>query len=159
MSGTRKLSVGLLLYRLRAGQLEFLLVHPGGPFWKNKDAGAWSIPKGELEDNEDPLAGARREFAEEIGFAPQGQFIELAPVKQKAGKVIRAWAVEGDCDPGQIHSNTFSLEWPPRSGQRVEFPEVDQAAFFTLEEAKTKINLAQLPLLQETARHAAGRGD
>jgi Predicted NTP pyrophosphohydrolase len=144
-----KTSAGILLYRIRNGALEFLLVHPGGPFWKNKDAGAWTIPKGEIADNEDALAAAKREFEEELGFKPGGPFIELTPIKQKAGKTVHAWAFEGDCDPSQIKSNTFSLEWPPKSGKQAEFPEVDRADFFNLEGAKTKINPAQIPLLEE----------
>ena len=147
-----QISAGLLLYRIRNGALEFLLVHPGGPFWKNKDAGAWTIPKGEIADNEEPLAAAIREFEEELGFKPSGPFIELTSIKQKAGKVVRAWAFEGDCDPSQIKSNTFSMEWPPRSGKQEEFPEVDRAKFFGLEEAKTKINPGQIPLLEELQR-------
>lgn len=147
-----KTSAGLLLYRLRNGLLEFLLVHPGGPFWKNKDAGAWTIPKGELADNEEPLAAAVREFEEELGFKPTGSFIELAPIKQKGGKIVHAWAVEGDCDPAQIKSNTFTMEWPPKSGKQAEFPEVDRAEFFKLGEAKEKINQAQIPLLEELHR-------
>jgi len=147
-----KVSAGLLLYRIRDGALEFLLVHPGGPFWKNKDDGAWTIPKGEIADNEEPLAAAIREFEEELGFKPSGQFIELTPIKQKAGKLVHAWAVEGDCDPSQIKSNTFSMEWPPRSGKQEEFPEVDRAEFFKLEAAKTKINPGQIPLLEELQR-------
>ena len=153
MGATTKTSAGLVLYRLRAGQLEFLLVHPGGPFWKNKDAGAWTIPKGELAGNEEPLAAAQREFEEEIGLKPHGNFIPLTPVKQKSGKVICAWAIEGDCQTDQIRSNTFTLEWPPHSGKQQEFPEVDRAAFFTFDQAKEKINPAQLPLLQETAKY------
>jgi predicted NUDIX family NTP pyrophosphohydrolase len=147
-----KISAGLLLYRLRSGTLEFLLVHPGGPFWKNKDAGAWTIPKGELGDNEEPLAAAIREFEEELGFKPTGQFIELTPIKQKGGKTVHAWAVEGDCDPTQIKSNTFTMEWPPKSGIQAEFPEVDRAEFFEFGEAKEKINQAQILLLEELQR-------
>ena len=147
-----RISAGLLLYRILAGQVQFLLAHPGGPFWKNKDAGAWTIPKGELEANEEPLAAAQREFEEELGFKPQGKFIELTPVKQKGGKIVRAWAVQGDCEPDQIRSNTFNLEWPPRSGKQQAFPEVDRAAFFALEQAKEKINLGQLPLLHEATK-------
>jgi predicted NUDIX family NTP pyrophosphohydrolase len=150
---TSKVSAGLVLYRFKADTMEFLLVHPGGPFWKNKDAGAWTIPKGELAENEEPLATALREFEEELGFNPAGKFIPLMPIKQKSGKVIHAWAVEGDCEPEQIRSNTFSLEWPPHSGKRQDFPEVDRAAFFPLEQAKEKINPAQWPLLEETAKH------
>jgi predicted NUDIX family NTP pyrophosphohydrolase len=147
-----KISAGLLLYRIRDGAPEFLLVHPGGPFWKNKDDGAWSIPKGEIGDNEEPLAAAIREFEEELGFKPSGPFIELTPIKQKAGKLVHAWAFSGDCAPTQIKSNTFSMEWPPKSGKRAEFPEVDRAEFFNLEAAKTKINQAQIPLLEELQR-------
>ena len=150
-------SAGLLLYRKREGELQFLLVHPGGPFWKNKDAGAWTIPKGEVQPGEDAQAAAEREFVEELGFTPQGELIPLTPVKQKAGKVIHAWAVEGDCDTSTIKSNTFTVEWPPRSGRMQEFPEIDQAAFFDLDQAKLKINPAQVNLLQElTAKVAPG---
>ena len=131
--------------------MEFLLVHPGGPFWKNKDAGAWTIPKGEIQSGEAPLAAAQREFAEEMGFLPQGEFLPLTPVKQKAGKLIHAWAVAGDCDTLTFKSNTFTIEWPPRSGRRQEFPEIDRAAFFNLAKAKEKINPAQLKLLEELA--------
>jgi len=137
------------MYRKCDGALEFLLAHPGGPFFKGKEAGAWTIPKGEIEEGEDPLAAAKREFEEELGLKPGGTFLELTPVKQKGGKIVRAWAVEGDCNPLQIKSNTFTIEWPPRSGHTSEFPEVDKAAFFSLEEAKQKINPAQIPLLEE----------
>jgi predicted NUDIX family NTP pyrophosphohydrolase len=134
----------------------FLLVHPGGPFWKNKEAGAWSIPKGQLAEGEDALAAARREFEEELGFAPEGSFIELQPIKQKGGKVVRAWAFEGDCEPAQINSNTFQMEWPPRSGRMQEFPEVDRAQFFSLEEGRERINGAQVAFLEEVARLEGG---
>jgi len=137
------------MYRKCDGALEFLLAHPGGPFFKGKEAGAWTIPKGEIEEGEDPLAAAKREFEEELGLKPAGTFLELTPVKQKGGKIVRAWAVEGDCNPLQIKSNAFTIEWPPRSGRTSEFPEVDKAAFFGLEEAKQKINPAQIPLLEE----------
>ena len=140
-------SAGLLLYRRRGGRVEVLLVHPGGPFWKNKDDGAWSIPKGEFEEGENPLAAARREFAEETGFQAPGPFVALGTARQKGGKVIHAWACEGDCDPGAIRSNTFTIEWPPRSGRQQEFPEIDRAAFFGLGEARRKINPAQAVLL------------
>jgi len=146
------MSAGLVLYRWRADQLEFLLVHPGGPFWKSKDAAAWSIPKGELLEAEEPLAAAQREFAEELGFAPAPPFLELTPVRQKSGKVVCAWAVEGDCDPQRIRSNHFALEWPPGSGKLQEFPEIDRAGFFSLEQARVKIHPAQCALLEETAR-------
>ena len=144
-----KQSAGLLVFRERLGQLEVLLVHPGGPFWKKKDAGAWTIPKGELLPNEDPLEAARRECQEELGFEPAGSFIPLQPVKQKGGKIIQAWAVLSDWDPSRLRSNSFPLEWPPRSGKVQEFPEVDQAAYFDLPAAEIKINPAQIPLLHE----------
>lgn len=147
-----KESAGLLFYRKRQGQLEFLLVHPGGPFWKNKDLGAWTIPKGEIRPGEEPLTAAQREFEEETGFKPIGTFLALSPIKQKAGKVVNAWAIEGEWDPNQLRSNTFSIEWPPHSGKPQEFPEVDQAAFFDLGVARTKVNPAQIPLLEELER-------
>ncbi len=145
-------SVGLLLYRVKQGELEFLLVHPGGPFWKKKDAGAWSIPKGEPGPNEEPLAAAKREFEEELGFRAEGTCVPLTPIRQKGGKLVRAWAVEGDCDPAACKSNIFEMEWPPRSGRMQAFPEVDRAGFFTLAQAREKLNPAQLPLLEEAAR-------
>jgi len=144
-----KQSAGLLVYRERLGQLEFLLVHPGGPFFKKKDAGAWTIPKGELLPNEEPFQAARRECQEELGFEPTGSFIPLSPVKQKAGKIIHPWAVLADWDTSRLRSNSFSLEWPPRSGKVQEFPEVDQAAYFDLATAEIKINPAQISLLHE----------
>jgi len=144
-----KQSAGLLIYRERQGQLEVLLVHPGGPFWKNKDDGAWTIPKGELQTEEDPLAAAQRECQEELGFVPAGRFIPLSPVKQKSGKVIQAWAIQADWDTTQLRSNSFSLEWPPRSGKMQEFPEVDRAEYFELEVAAKKMNPAQAVLLNE----------
>jgi len=146
-----KTSAGLLMYRRRDGRLEVLLVHPGGPFWSRRDAGAWSIPKGELDDAEDPLEAACREFAEETGLRPEGPFIELPTVRQKAGKVVRAWAVEGDWDPSLLRSNTFEIEWPPKSGQMAEFPEVDRAELFDLATAREKINAGQVPLLDHLA--------
>lgn len=142
-----KRSAGLLLYRRRAGILEVFLVHPGGPFWAKRDAGAWTVPKGEIGEGEDELAAARREMAEETGFAPEGEFIALPPIRQKAGKVVVAWAIEADCDPSKLASNAFSMEWPPRSGRQAEFPEVDRGAWFSLEEARTKILESQIPLL------------
>ena len=143
------------MFRKRNNELQFLLVHPGGPFWKNKDAGAWTIPKGEIEEGEDALAAARREFEEELGVKAEGEFIELTAIKQKGGKVVQAWAFEGDCDPSQIKSNSFQMEWPPKSGKMAEFPEVDRAEFFELEEAKGKINAAQIALLEELGRKLA----
>ena len=148
----KKNSAGILLYRLRGSGIEVFLVHPGGPFWATKDAGAWSIPKGEFEAGEDPLEAAKREFKEETGFAVAGNFIELTPVKQPGGKVVYAWAVMGDCEADSIKSNTFSLEWPPRSGKRKEFPEVDRAGWFTPEVAREKILKGQLNFLEELKR-------
>lgn len=144
-----KVSAGLLMYRVREGELEFLLVHPGGPFWKNKDAGAWTIPKGEIQAGEEPLNTALREFEEELGSQAEGKFIELKPVTQKGGKLVHAWAVEGDLDPAHIQSNTFEMEWPPRSGKFQTFPEVDRAEFFRMAEAREKINPAQWAFLEE----------
>lgn len=141
-------SAGLLLFREQSNSLEVLLVHPGGPFWAKKDAGAWFMPKGELGPNEDRLAGARREFHEETGFAPEGPFLPLGSVQQKSGKIIHAWAVRGDWNPAGLRSNTFALEWPPHSGKQVEFPEVDRAAFFNCCEARQKIHPAELPFIQ-----------
>jgi predicted NUDIX family NTP pyrophosphohydrolase len=142
-------SAGILLYRLSAGAPEVLLVHPGGPFWAKKDLGAWSIPKGELAPGEDPLARAKAEFEEETGAPINGDFTALQPCRQAGGKRIQAWAVEGAFDPACLRSNTFTLEWPPRSGRRQEFPEVDRAEWFDLATARTKINSGQLPLLDE----------
>ena len=141
-------SAGILLYRDRDGVREVLLVHPGGPFWAKRDAGAWSIPKGEYADDEDPQACALREFEEEIGTPlAAGELVELGSVRQRSGKVVTAWAAEGDLDPAGIRSNTFELEWPPRSGCVREFPEVDRAAWFSLEEAREKLIAAQAELL------------
>jgi predicted NUDIX family NTP pyrophosphohydrolase len=148
----KKNSAGILLHRLRGYRIEVFLVHPGGPFWAKKDAGAWSIPKGEFEAGQDPLEAAKREFKEETGFAVEGNFIELTPVKQPGGKVVYAWAVMGDCEAESIKSNTFSLEWPPRSGKRKEFPEVDRGGWFTPEVAREKILKGQLNFLEELKR-------
>ena len=142
-----KRSAGLLLYRKRAGNLEVFLVHPGGPFWAKKDAGAWTIPKGEIGVDEDPLDAAKRETTEETGFTPEGDFVELPPVRQKAGKLVHAWAIEADCDPRELRSNSFSMEWPPRSGRMAEFPEVDRGAWFGLDEARQRLLEAQRPFL------------
>jgi predicted NUDIX family NTP pyrophosphohydrolase len=142
-------SAGLLLYRRRDGALEVFLVHPGGPFWARKDAGAWSIPKGEIDPMEKPLAAARREFTEETGFPAEGLFLPLPPITQAGGKIVRAWAVEGDVDPADLRSNTFAIEWPPRSGRQQTFPEVDRAAWFPIDVARRKINPAQAALLDE----------
>jgi predicted NUDIX family NTP pyrophosphohydrolase len=144
-----KQSAGLLVYRKRAGRLEVFLVHPGGPFWKNKDAGAWSIPKGEFAPDEDPLEVAKREFHEETGMPIDGRFTPLAPVRQRGGKTVHAWAVEADVDPSQVKSNTFTIEWPPKSGKQTEFPEIDRAEWFTPDVAKEKINQQQRALLDQ----------
>lgn len=144
-----KRSAGILLYRRRGGQLEVLLVHPGGPFWNKKDDGAWFIPKGELEAAEEPLSAARREFREELGSEPpNGEPLPLGTVKNKGGKLIYAWALEGDFDLAAFASNTFTLEWPPRSGQMREFPEIDRAAFFALPSAEPKLHPAEQPFLE-----------
>jgi predicted NUDIX family NTP pyrophosphohydrolase len=151
-----KKSAGLLLYRRRNSTLEVFLVHPGGPFWAKKDDGAWSIPKGEIAEDEDPLKAAKREFHEETGVQMDGEFIALTPVKQAGGKTVYAWAVEADCDAGAIKSNTFSMEWPPRSGKKQEFPEVDRASWFSLDEAKKKILKGQLSFMDELLRKQKG---
>ena len=143
-----KKSAGILLYRYKGKSLQILLVHPGGPFWKNKDIGAWSVPKGEFSD-EEPLAAALREFKEEIGMEVDGKFIPLSPVKQKSGKLIFAFALEHDIDTEKIVSNTFELEWPPNSGKKNQFPEIDKAAWFSSAEAREKINPAQMALVEE----------
>ena len=145
------------MYRRRSGRLEVLLVHPGGPFWAKKDSGAWSIPKGEYKEGEDPLEAAKREFREETGWVVPGPFVPLAAVRQPGGKVIHSWAAQGDADPATLRSNTFTMEWPPRSGRQQEFPEVDRAAWFSLLEAKEKILKGQQPLLDELA-HTQGTG-
>ena len=150
-------SAGILLHRRRGDQLEVLLVHPGGPFWARRDAGAWSIPKGEHEPGDDPLEAARREFEEELGTPPpDGETRDLGEVRQRGGKLVRAWALTGDLNAEEITSNTFTLEWPPRSGRTIEVPEVDRAGWFTLEQAREKINPAQAELLDRLAE-AEGR--
>jgi predicted NUDIX family NTP pyrophosphohydrolase len=143
-----KASAGLLMYRKRGVQWEVLLVHLGGPFWSNKDAGAWFVPKGEINPGEDELSAAKREFEEETGLHPPvGEFLPLGSVKHKSGKTVTAWAFEGDCDPATLRSNTFQVEWPPHSGKMREFPEIDRAAFFTLEAAREKMQPAELEFL------------
>jgi predicted NUDIX family NTP pyrophosphohydrolase len=151
-----KKSAGLLLFRGSAESLEVLLVHPGGPFWAKKDDGAWSIPKGEFPDGEEPLAAAIREFEEETGQLVAGDFIALEPIQQAGGKIVFAWAVRADFDPSQVRSNLLQLEWPPRSGRQREFPEVDRAAWFDLESAKQKILKGQVPLLEQLSAAAQG---
>ncbi len=144
-----KKSAGLLMYRRHQGVIEVFLVHPGGPFWAKKDLGSWSIPKGEYGPREDPLEAARREFQEETGFKATGEFISLTPHKQPSGKVIIAWAFEGDCDASAVKSNTFAMEWPPRSGKQQEFPEIDRAGWFSIPTAKEKIIKGQAAFLDE----------
>ena len=150
-----KTSAGILLFRNRPTGVEVLLVHPGGPFWAKKDEGAWSIPKGEAEAGEDLIACARREFAEETGLSVDGEFIALGAFRQPSGKTVAAWALEGDFDPGALKSNTFELEWPPRSGKTAEFPEVDKAEWFDLESAERKILAGQRPILAALADRLA----
>ncbi len=144
-----QISAGILMYRFKGERPEVLLVHPGGPFWVNKDLGAWSIPKGLVDDNEDALEAAKREFEEETGFSVSGRFIPLSMQKTKSGKIIMAWAVEGDIDASRIKSNTFQIEWPPHSGKKQEFLEVDRAAWFDIEEAKERLNKGQVGFLEE----------
>jgi predicted NUDIX family NTP pyrophosphohydrolase len=137
------------MYRIYGGTLQVLLAHPGGPFFKNKDEGAWSIPKGEVEPGEDLLETAKREFEEETGITPKGPFIALTPITQKGGKIVHAWAFEDDCDPSAIVSNTFTIEWPPNSGRQMDFPEIDRADFFDVAAAKRKVKAAQAALIEE----------
>lgn len=143
----RKTSAGILLYRRSGAKVEVFLVHPGGPFWAKKDPGAWSLPKGEVEEGEDPRDAAVREFREETGFEVTGKLRPLGALRQSSGKTIVAWAVEGDCDPAELRSGLFSMEWSPRSGKRQEFPEVDRGAWFTLAEARRRIVAGQAPFL------------
>jgi predicted NUDIX family NTP pyrophosphohydrolase len=146
-----KLSAGVILYRRANERLEVLLAHPGGPYWRRKDAGAWSIPKGECRDGEEPLAAALREFEEETGIKLEGELAPLGEVKQAGGKIVHAWTIERDCDPTQIHSNTFSLEWPPKSGKIQEFPEIDRFEWFPIAEARQKLVKAQTAFLDRLA--------
>ena len=155
-----KHSAGVLLFRREGGELEFLLVHPGGPFWRRKDAGAWTIPKGQIEDEEEPRACAIREMEEELGAAPRldpEELIELGSIRQRAGKTVEAWAAEAEFDPADLASNTFTMEWPPRSGSEQEFPEVDRAAWFDLATAREKILPAQADLLDRLVELLAKR--
>ena len=149
-----KQSAGLLIYRKGAtGNIEVLLVHPGGPFWAKKDEGSWSIPKGEIDEGEEALDAARREFLEETGQkAPESEPIPLYPVQLPSGKIVHAWAQEGDVDPVQVRSNSFAMEWPPRSGKRQEFPEIDRAQWFGVAEARRRLNPGLVPLLEELER-------
>ena len=148
MTRKSEISAGLLVFR-RKPDLEILLGHPGGPFWARKDAGAWSIPKGELEEGDDELAAAQREFEEETGSRVSGAFLTLEPLRLKSGKIIHAWAVRGDIDASAIRSNAFSMEWPPRSGRQQEFPEVDRGGWFTMEKAREKIHPGQQGFLDQ----------
>lgn len=150
-------SAGLLLFRTGPAGLEVLLVHPGGPFWAKKDNGSWSIPKGELDDGEAALAAAIREVREELGVVIAGEFRALTPVRQAGGKTVQAWAVRAEFDPAALRSQTFEMEWPPRSGRRQAFPEVDRAAWFTLDDASSKILEGQRPLIDEVAVLAGSR--
>jgi predicted NUDIX family NTP pyrophosphohydrolase len=143
-----KKAAGILLYRKKGSSLEVFLIHPGGPFWSKKDESAWSIPKGEFLENEDPLTAAKREFQEETGFSVEGPFVSIGSVKQSSGKVVQAWACEGDVDASAIQSNTFQLEWPPHSGKYQDFPEADRAEWFPMDVARQKILKVQLPFLQ-----------
>ncbi|WP_109488392.1 NUDIX domain-containing protein [Occallatibacter savannae] len=142
-----KRSAGLLMFRKKGAELEVFLVHPGGPFWAAKDAGAWTVPKGEYIEGEKPLEAAKREFTEETGFAAEGEFIDLGTVRQTSGKLVNAWAFEGDCDPEMLVSNLCEIEWPPRSGKKKEIPEVDRGAWFTLGQARQKILSSQVGFL------------
>jgi predicted NUDIX family NTP pyrophosphohydrolase len=146
-----RISAGLLMYRIHDGKLQVLLAHPGGPYFKNKDDLAWTIPKGEIEQGEDLLEAAKREFEEETGSTPTGPFTALKPIKQKGGKIVHAWAFKGDCDPTAITCNTFTMEWPPKSGQQMAFPEIDRADFFDLAAAMRKIKGGQEALIEELA--------
>ena len=144
-----KKSAGIILYRLKTTKLEVFLVHPGGPFWTNKDIGSWSIPKGEFTDDEDPLDAAKREIEEETGIKCSGTFLELTPIKQKSGKLVYAWALEMDVNEDKIQSNMFEIEWPPKSGQYKSYPEIDKGKWFYFEEAKQKLNPSQSAFIDE----------
>jgi predicted NUDIX family NTP pyrophosphohydrolase len=161
MGRVRKLSAGILMFRKEGSTLQLFLVHPGGPFWRNKDAGAWSIPKGEYEEGEDPHEAAKREFREETGIEADGKFLPLGEIKQPSGKLITAWALEGDCSPSAVRSNLFSMEWPPKSGRQQEFPEIDRADWFSVSEAKKRIVKGQIGFIDRivalTSANARGQ--
>ena len=146
-----RISAGLLMYRIKEGELQVLLAHPGGPYFVKKDEAAWTIPKGEPDGDEDLLLAAQREFKEETGLVAAGPFVPLRPIKQMGGKVVHAWAFAGDCDPATLASNTFAMEWPPKSGKRQEFPEIDRAEWFDLAAAQKKIKAGQEGLIEELA--------
>jgi predicted NUDIX family NTP pyrophosphohydrolase len=152
------ISAGLLMYRRTPAGPQVLLVHPGGPFWKNKDDGAWTVAKGEVAQSEDLLSAAKREFEEELGYRPGGTFTPLPPIKQKGGKIVHVWCFEGDFDPQSLRSNTFDMEWPPKSGKRATFPEVDRAAWFDVEHARRKILPSQSPLLDRLLQSLGASG-
>ncbi len=149
MPKAAKKSAGILLYRRASAGVEVLLAHPGGPYWKSRDVGAWTIPKGEIDEGEDAYVAARREFLEETGFEPGDRAIELVPLRQPSGKTIQAWAIEGDCDTAAARSITFTMEWPPKSGQQAEFPEIDKVEWFALDEAARRIIPGQAPFLDQ----------
>ena len=156
-----KRSAGLLMYRVRNGRIEVFLVHPGGPFWVNKDKGAWTIPKGQFFEDEEPLDAAKREFREETGFVPNGEFLGLGTIRQLSGKLVEGWAFEGDCNPEELHSITCEVEWPPRSKKMIEVPEVDRGQWFSVDDAREAILASQQPFLQSLCQtvgaDAAGR--
>jgi predicted NUDIX family NTP pyrophosphohydrolase len=158
MTKSTKRSAGLLMYRRLADGIEVFLVHPGGPIWAKKHRGAWTVPKGEYDAGEEPLAAARREFHEETGFVATGPFLELGSDCQKSGKVVTAWAFAGDCDPKDLTSNTCEIQWPPRSGRRIEIPEVDRGDWFSFDRARAHIRAEQLPFLDGLESWAAGHG-
>jgi predicted NUDIX family NTP pyrophosphohydrolase len=151
-----KSSAGLLMFRRSKGALQVLLAHPGGPFWAKKDDGAWTLPKGEYESSEDPLEAAKREFAEETGFAATGSFFPLGSLKQPSGKMVSAWAFESDCDPSALVSNTFEIEWPPKSGKKASFPEIDRVAWFGIAEARTRLHKGQVGFLHALEKSLSG---
>jgi predicted NUDIX family NTP pyrophosphohydrolase len=153
MSKIPKQSAGLLMYRRSGEQLEVFLVHPGGPYWSKKNEGAWTLPKGEFEDGEEPLAAARREFYEETGFYADDPFLELGSIRQKSGKVVLAWAFEGDCNPEELKSNLCQIEWPPRTKRFVDIPEIDRGGWFSIPEAKERILPSQQPFLEALVRN------
>lgn len=154
-----RVSAGLLMYRIRNRELQVLLAHPGGPLFRKKDNDSWTIPKGEPDPGEDMLEAAKREFEEETNIKPTGPFTALTPIKQKGGKTVYAWAFQGDCDPAKIVSNTVTMEWPPKSGRQIEFPEIDKAEFYDVITASQKIKAAQLPLIQECLQIVLGIPD
>jgi predicted NUDIX family NTP pyrophosphohydrolase len=151
-----KMSAGILMFRKRGAALEVLPVHPGGPFWKNKDAGVWSIPKGEYAEDEEPLVAAKRELFEETGIEARGDLVPLGQIQQSSGKIVSGWAMEGDCSPEEIRSNTLAMEWPPKSGRMQQFPEIDRAEWFGVAEAKERMVKAQTAFLDRLVEQIAG---